>query len=82
MTAAAEDPHAHALLVVRAWGGRTGEPALSARVWATPDIGSTPPAVRVVRSAEDVVDAVRAWLALVVPPEDPPVAIRPLPPSA
>jgi hypothetical protein len=76
----ADDVHAHGLLVVRAWVGTADGPVLNARVWATPDVGSTPAAVRVVRSADDVVDAVRAWLELVAP-QDPSTTLRSLPPS-
>ncbi len=63
MTAPGDLPPGHALLVVRAWVGEPGHPGLSARVWSTPDVGTAEPVSAVVRSADEVLDAVREWLS-------------------
>ncbi|WP_088282253.1 hypothetical protein [Kineosporia sp. A_224] len=57
-----EHPDVHGLLVVRAWSQGPGD-GVRARVWSTPDVGSTPPVVRVVGSRDDVLVVVREWLA-------------------
>lgn len=65
----ASPPEPVALLIVRAWI-EGPERRLIARITATHDVVAEPATASVVGSAEDLLGAVRAWLAGVDPPRD------------